>query len=80
MQASQEKPGVRGFDALESITVGRKIRQYKSEVDPLECPECGGAMKIISFIERRQTNVILKALRSPNPCKIIRIRARSVAI
>ena len=28
------------------------------EVDPLECPECGGAIKIISFIERRQTDVI----------------------
>jgi hypothetical protein len=27
------------------------------EVDPLECPECGGEMKIINFIERRQTDV-----------------------
>jgi hypothetical protein len=33
------------------------------EVDPLECPQCGGAMKIISFIERRQMNVIQQILR-----------------
>ena len=33
------------------------------EVDPLECPGCGGAMKIISFIERRQTDVIQRILR-----------------
>jgi hypothetical protein len=33
------------------------------EVDPLECPECGGAMKIISFIERRQADVIQRILR-----------------
>ena len=33
------------------------------EVDPLECPECGGAMKIIRFIERRQIDVIKRILR-----------------
>ena len=33
------------------------------EVDPLSCPECGGAMKIISFIERRQREVIERILR-----------------
>ncbi|MDG1809082.1 MAG: hypothetical protein P8I27_14410, partial [Pirellulaceae bacterium] len=27
------------------------------------CPECGGAMKIISFIERRQSDVIQRILR-----------------
>jgi hypothetical protein len=32
-------------------------------VDPLECPECGGRMKIISFIERRQHEVIERILR-----------------
>jgi len=36
------------------------------EVDPLECPECGGAMKIISFIERRQREVIERILRHCN--------------
>ena len=33
------------------------------EVDPLLCPKCGGEMKIISFIERRQSGVIEKILR-----------------
>jgi hypothetical protein len=33
------------------------------EVDPLACPKCGGVMKIISFIERRQTDVIQRILR-----------------
>ena len=36
------------------------------EVDPLECPKCGGAMKIISFIERRQRAVIERILRHCN--------------
>ncbi len=33
------------------------------EVDPLVCPKCGGTMKIISFIERDQSEVIEKILR-----------------
>jgi hypothetical protein len=33
------------------------------EVDPLECPQCGGAMKIISFIEQRQQDLIERILR-----------------
>ena len=33
------------------------------EVDPLVCAKCGGQMKIISFIERRQSEVIEKILR-----------------
>jgi hypothetical protein len=33
------------------------------EVDPLMCPDCGGAMKIIGCIERRQTDVIERILR-----------------
>ena len=33
------------------------------EVDPLECPKCGGLMKIISFIERGQSDVIERILR-----------------
>jgi hypothetical protein len=31
--------------------------------DPICCPKCGSAMKIISFIERHQTGVIGKILR-----------------
>ena len=33
------------------------------EADPLCCPKCGSAMKIISFIEGHQTAVIEKILR-----------------
>ena len=33
------------------------------EVDPLECPCCGGRMKIVSFIERCQGDVIEQILR-----------------
>jgi hypothetical protein len=33
------------------------------EVDPLLCPKCGATMKIISFIERHQRDVIEKILR-----------------
>ena len=32
------------------------------QVDPLQCPQCGGTMKIMSFIEARQGNVIRKIL------------------
>ena len=31
--------------------------------DPICCPKCGSAMKIIAFLERRQTEVIEKILR-----------------
>jgi hypothetical protein len=33
------------------------------EADPLKCPACGGPMKIVSFIERHQSDVIEKILR-----------------
>ena len=33
------------------------------EVDPLACPECGGQMKVIAFIEPPQGDVIEKILR-----------------
>ena len=32
-------------------------------MDPLVCPKCGGQMKIISFIEKDQSEVIEKILR-----------------
>ncbi len=33
------------------------------EVDPLECPQCGGQMKIISVTERNQSQMIERILR-----------------
>jgi hypothetical protein len=34
------------------------------EVDPLQCPKCGGVMKIISIIAAKQADVIEKILKS----------------
>ena len=33
------------------------------QVDPLVCPQCGGAMKVVAFIEPTQVEVIEKILR-----------------
>ena len=33
------------------------------EVDPLECPQCGSRMKVVSFIERSQRDIVEKILR-----------------
>ena len=33
------------------------------EIDPLACPECGGQMKVVAFIEPPQGEVIEKILR-----------------
>jgi len=33
------------------------------EIDPLACPECGGQMKVVAFIEPPQADVIEKILR-----------------
>ena len=33
------------------------------EADPLCCPKCGTTMRIVAFLERRQTEVIEKILR-----------------
>ena len=36
--------------------------QHVYQVDPLRCPRCGGAMKIIAFIEGHQADLIRKIL------------------
>jgi hypothetical protein len=36
---------------------------WVTKLDSLECPHCGGRMKIISFIERNQHEVIERTLR-----------------
>jgi hypothetical protein len=40
-----------------------EITKRVYEVDPLKCPHCGAAMKIVSFIECRQRDVIERILR-----------------
>ena len=46
-----------------SVSTWAMLIKRVYEIDPLECPQCGGAMKIISFIERRQQDVIERILR-----------------
>jgi hypothetical protein len=46
-----------------SVSTWAMLIKRVYEVDPLECPECGGTMKIISFIERSQGDVIERILR-----------------
>jgi len=55
--AQQQGPG--GRDARKRWAA--LIKQVY-EVDPLLCPKCGARMKIISFIERHQRDVIEKIL------------------
>ena len=50
------------------------------EVDPLKCPNCGGTMKVISFIERHQSDVIEKILRHCGLWKETSTRAPPVAV
>ncbi len=40
-----------------------KLIKSVYEVDPLECPNCGGKMKIVGFIEKCQPTKIEKILR-----------------
>ncbi len=46
-----------------SVSTWAMLIKRMYEVDPLECPHCGGQMKIISFIERCQADVIERILR-----------------
>ena len=59
------------WEELDPITEFRKkfrmswaaLLKCVYEIDPLKCPNCGGSMKIISFIEKKQSDVIEKILR-----------------
>jgi hypothetical protein len=42
------------------------------EIDPLACPECGGRMKVIAFIEPPQGDVIEKILRHCGLWRLLR--------
>jgi hypothetical protein len=46
-----------------SVSTWAMLIKRVYEVDPLECPCCDGAMKVISFIERNQREVIERILR-----------------
>ncbi len=46
-----------------SVSTWAMLIKRVYEVDPLECRECVGVMKVISFIERGQREVIERILR-----------------
>jgi len=46
-----------------SLSTWAMLLKRVFEVDPLKCPHCGERMKIISFIEQRQHELIQKILR-----------------
>ena len=54
-QRSGPRPG--------SVSTWAMLIKRVYEVDPLACPCCGGQMKIVSFIERSQQEVIERILR-----------------
>lgn len=70
-QRAQRQPSARaGTAAPARPPTAREARkgwaaliQQVYEADPLCCPKCGAAMKIIAFIERHQTKGIEKILR-----------------
>jgi hypothetical protein len=43
---------------LHPVSSSGAVIKHVYEVDPLECPRCGGQMKIVSFIKRCQGDVI----------------------
>jgi len=46
-----------------SVSSWARLIKRVYEVDPLVCAKCGGQMKIISFIERGQRDVVEQILR-----------------
>jgi len=56
-EAPAEPPAAQAASQRSSQVWAMLIKRVY-EVDPLCCPECGGQMKVISFIEPPQTDVI----------------------
>jgi hypothetical protein len=68
--AKRQPPATAGTGAPARSPTAREARKGWAalikqvyESDPLSCPKCGSTMRIIAFIERRQTEVIEKILR-----------------
>ena len=57
-QVSSEAPPRRRASQTWAMLIKRVY-----EIDPLACPECGGVMKVVAFIEPPQGDVIEKILR-----------------
>jgi hypothetical protein len=55
--------GAQRTGAPERRVRNRFVIKRVVEVDPLKCPECGGQMKTISFLERCQPQLIVTELK-----------------
>jgi len=69
-QRAQRQPTPAGTGVPARSRTAREARQGWAalikqvyESDPLTCPKCGTTMRLIAFLERRQTEVIEKILR-----------------
>ena len=68
MRAKADADGPHQQQATGSPSAGAARRRWAAlikrvwQVDPLQCPRCGAPMKIISFIEPTQPDVIRKIL------------------
>jgi len=51
------------FLELPQFDMERLLDVWQDEVDPLCCPECGGQMKVVSFIEPPQADLIEEILK-----------------
>jgi len=61
--AASEKPLAEAAAVTRSSQTWAMLIKRIYEVDPLSCPECGGQMKVVSFIEPPQADVIEDILR-----------------
>ena len=53
VESSTEESAARGSSQAWAMLIKRVY-----EVDPLSCPECGGQMQVVSFLEPPQSDVI----------------------
>ena len=62
-RAGSEAQPVDGPSAKEARQRWSALIKQVYEIDPLLCPTCGAEMKMVSFIERHQNEVIERILR-----------------
>ena len=61
--AASEEPLAEETTTSRSSQAWAMLIKRVYEVDPLSCPECGGQMKVVSFIEPPQADVIEEILK-----------------
>ena len=61
--ATSEEPANEEATTSRSSQAWAMLIKRVYEVDPLSCPQCGGQMKVVSFIEPPQSDVIEEILK-----------------